>query len=197
MSVNQKVGITGGIGSGKTFISKIFEALGIKVYYADERARWLQNHDATLIQGIQEAFGNEAYENGQLNRHFLASQVYADPARLVILNKLVHPRVAEDYQQWLARHQREAYTLKEAALLFETGSYLHLNKLINVNASKEVRTARVLQRDPHRSLEQIVAIMDQQYTDSQRSDLADYTIENNGDALIVPAVVQVHQSLLQ
>ena len=197
MSVSRQVGITGGIGSGKTFICKIFEVLGINVYYADKRARWLQNHDTALIQGIRDAFGDKAYENKQLNRQFLANQVYADPARLAILNKLVHPRVAEDYQQWLAQHQREAYTLKEAALLFETGSYQHLDKVINVNASEAVRTARVLQRDPRRSLEQIEAIMEQQYTDSQRSDLADYTIENSGDALILPTVVQVYQSLLQ
>ena len=192
-----RIGITGGIGSGKTFISKIFEGLGINVYYADERAHWLQNHDTALMQGIRDAFGGKSYENGQLNRQFLASQVYADPARLVILNKLVHPRVANDYRQWLTQHQGAAYTLKEAALLFETGTYQHLDKLINVNASEAVRIARVLQRDPHRSLEQIEAIMDQQYTDSQRSDLADYIIENSGDALILPTVVQMHQSLLQ
>ena len=197
MNVSRQVGITGGIGSGKTFICKIFEVLGINVYYADERARWLQNHDTALIQGIRDAFGDKAYENKQLNRQFLASQVYADPARLAILNKLVHPRVAEDYQQWLAQHQREAYTLKEAALLFETGSYQHLDKVINVNASEAVRTARVLQRDPRRSLEQIKAIMKQQYTNRQRSDLADYTIDNNGDALILPIIVQLHQSLSQ
>ena len=197
MSVSRQVGITGGIGSGKTFICKIFEVLGINVYYADKRAQWLQNHDTALIQGIRDAFGDKAYENKQLNRQFLASQVYADPARLAILNKLVHPRVAEDYQQWLAQHQREAYTLKEAALLFETGSYQHLDKVINVNASEAVRTARVLQRDPHRSLEQIKAIMKQQYTNRQRSDVADYTIDNNGDALILPIIVQLHQSLSQ
>lgn len=197
MSVSQKVGITGGIGSGKTFICKIFEALGINIYYADERARWLQNHDAALMQGIQDAFGKESYKNEQLNRHFLASRVYADPTQLAILNNLVHPRVADDYYQWLVQHQNEAYTLKEAALLFETGSYQQLDTIINVSASQTVRTTRVLQRDSHRSLAQVNAIMDQQYTDSQRSDLADYTIENNGDTLVLPTVVQVHQSLLQ
>ncbi|MGB3588516.1 MAG: dephospho-CoA kinase, partial [Tunicatimonas sp.] len=123
-----QVGITGGIGSGKTFICKIFEVLGIDVYYADQRAKWLQQKDPNLKKEIKIAFGNAAYDQqGCLDRIFLAKEVFSNPKKLSLLNQLVHPKVAEDYTQWVKHRLHKPYTLKEAALLYETGSYRQLD----------------------------------------------------------------------
>ena len=193
-----KVGITGGIGSGKTFVSKIFEILGIDVYYADERARWLQNYDPTLVRQIKRAFGDQAYdETGQLNRNFLANQVFSDHQKLRLLNGLVHPRVAEDYQQWVDQRLSHPYTLKEAALLFETGSYRQLDKIVTVNASEALRVQRVLRRDTHRSRSQLTQIIHQQLSDTERSQRAHYTIDNNEKTLVIPQVLRIHRELTE
>ena len=191
-----KVGITGGIGSGKTFICRIFEVLGISVYYADERAKWLQNHDPELTHKIKENFGKQAYDDqGHLDRAFLADTVFSDEKKLALLNQLVHPRVADDYQRWTAQRLSEPYTIKEAALLFETGSYHQLDKVINVDAPQDVRMQRVLQRDPHRSPQQITRIMDRQLSDSERRKRADYNVDNSGNALVIPQVLRIHREL--
>ena len=192
-----KVGITGGIGAGKTFISKIFEILRIDVYYADERAKWLQAHDPTLVHQIREAFGPQAYDGqGHLNRTFLAGEVFSNRKKLALLNGLVHPRVAEDYRRWVQQRAGHFYTIKEAALLFETDSYQQLDKIINVNAPEAVRVQRALHRDPQRAPEQLTSIIRQQLSDDERSRRADYTIDNSGEALIVPQVVRIHTSLI-
>ena len=192
-----RVGITGGIGAGKTFISKIFEILRIDVYYADERAKWLQAHNPTLVHQIREAFGRQAYDHeGRLNRTFLAGEVFSDHKKLALLNRLVHPQVAEDYQQWTKQRANHPYTLKEAALLFETDAYRQLDKIINVSAPEEVRVQRVLRRDPHRSQEQLARIMSQQLSDEERSRRADYTIDNSGQVLILPQITLIHHSLI-
>ena len=191
-----KVGVTGGIGSGKTLVCKIFEVLGIDVYYADARAKWLQNHDAVLTQQIKEAFGHQAYDRqGLLDRNFLANTVFSDNKKLALLNQLVHPRVAEDYQQWVAQRPLNLYTIKEAALLFETGSYRQLDKIISVDAPRDVRVQRVVQRDPYRSREQVIRITHQQLGDTERRQRADYNIDNGGDTLVIPQVLQIHREL--
>ena len=192
-----RIGITGGIGAGKTFISKIFEILRIDVYYADERAKWLQAHDPTLVQQIQEAFGRQVYdERGRLNRTFLADEVFSNPKKLVLLNQLVHPRVAEDYRQWTSQRVSHLYTIKEAALLFETNAYQQLDKIISVNAPEMVRVQRVLQRDPQRSREQLLRIIGQQLSDKERSRRADYTIDNSGKVPLLPQILLIHSSLI-
>lgn len=192
------VGITGGIGSGKSLISKIFEALGVSVYYADNRAKWLQIHDPKLIELIKKHFGSQAYtEKGDLNRTFLAEQVFNNDEKLTLLNNLVHPRVAEDFQQWQEKHIDSPYVLKEAALLFETGSYKSLHKIINVNAPVELRIKRVMLRDIHRSRQQILAIMAKQWQDEERTRMADFNINNNESSLIVPEVLRIHRTLVR
>ena len=193
-----QVGITGGIGAGKTFISKIFEILRIDVYYADERAKWLQSHNPTLVHQIRKAFGHQAYDSeGRLNRTFLAGEVFSDRKKLALLNELVHPRVAEDYRQWVKQRADQPYTIKEAALLFETGSYQQLDKIITVNAPEEIRVQRVLQRDPYRSREQLMRIIRQQLSDEERSRRADYTINNSGQTLVLPQVLPIHDNLIK
>ncbi|WKN45548.1 dephospho-CoA kinase [Tunicatimonas pelagia] len=193
-----KVGITGGIGSGKTFVCKIFEVLGIDVYYADQRAKWLQQHNPHLIKQIKSAFGNAAYDQqGCLDRIFLAKEVFGNPKKLSLLNQLVHPKVAEDYTQWVKHRLQKPYTLKEAALLYETGSYRQLDYVINVDAGRDTRLQRVLERDVHRTKRQVEAIMNKQFGDEERHQLADVTIDNSGGVLIVPQIVQIHELLLE
>ena len=192
-----RVGITGGIGSGKTYVSKIFEVLGIDVYYADERAKWLQVHNSALVQQIREAFGSQAYKrDGQLNRTFLADQVFSDPEKLTLLNGFVHPQVAKDYRHWVAQRTDHPYTVKEAALLFETEAYQQVDKIITVNAPVAVRMQRVMRRDPQRTQAQLKRIIAQQLSDAERSQRADYTIDNSGTTLVAPQVVRIHHRFI-
>ncbi|MEM6842979.1 MAG: dephospho-CoA kinase [Bacteroidota bacterium] len=192
-----KIGITGGIGSGKTFLCKIFEVLGIDVYYADQRAKWLQQNDPYLIKQIKSAIGNAAYDQqGNLDRFFLAQEVFSNPEKLSLLNQIVHPKVAEDYAQWAKHHINKPYILKEAALLYESGSYRELDYIINVDADRSTRLQRVLKRDAHRKQSQVETIMDKQFSDKKRCRLADFTVNNNGKVLVVPQVLEIHTMLL-
>jgi dephospho-CoA kinase len=192
-----RVGITGGIGSGKTFVSKIFEVLGIPVYYADARARWLQENDPDLKREIQQVFGSPAYDTaGRLNRTFLANEVFSSDEKRKMINSLVHPRVAEDYRRWTHQRRHLAYTLKEAALLFETNAHQQLTLIINVNAPEAIRMDRVLQRDSRRSPQQIKQIIARQLSDDERSRRADYSINNSGVVLVLPQVLTIHHHLV-
>jgi len=159
-----EIGITGGIGSGKSTVCKIFEVLGIPVYYADDRAKWLMNNDTKLIEGVKSVFGNEAYQpDGTLNRPFIADIVFNNKPKLAELNALVHPAVFQDGVAWNEANAAAPYTLKEAAILFESGSYLTVNKVITVFAPKEIRIQRVLtfviyNDDEHSLIEQVLYI---------------------------------------
>ncbi|MFP4089216.1 MAG: dephospho-CoA kinase [Cyclobacteriaceae bacterium] len=192
------VGITGGIGSGKSLISNIFSVFGVPVYDADTRGKWLLTHDEKLKQEVISYFGEESFDaQGQPNRSYLAQTIFNDEAKRQQLNQLVHPRVGQDYQRWREEHAAYAYTLKEAALLFESGSYQQLDCIINVNADAEVRIRRVLLRDPQRSRQQVEAIMQKQWTDEERARNADYTLVNDERKLLTPQLIQLHQKLLQ
>lgn len=189
------VGITGGIGSGKSTVAKIFSILGIPIYSADDRAKWLMSNNQELKTKIQEAFGEESYlEDGSVNRSFLASHVFADDKKVKIINALVHPAVKSDFESWV-KEQKTTYILKEAALLFETGSYKDLDKVINVSAPLKTRITRIVLRDPHRTEQQIHAIIDQQLPDEEKNNLADYVIKNSDNKLLIPQVLKIHQEL--
>ena len=191
------VGITGGIGAGKSLIARIFHTLGVPVYDADSRAKCMMTHDKNLIAEIKNHFGEEAYlADGLLNRAYLSEKVFNNEARLQQLNALVHPKVGEDFEQW-ASQQAKPYVLKEAALLIEAGSYKTLNYLITVNAPEKVRLSRVLLRDTHRSEEDVEAIMKKQLSDTERAEKADFVIVNDGSSLVVPKVLQLHKRFLQ
>ena len=143
-----QVGITGGIGSGKSVICRIFTSLGIATYDADSRAKILMTTDRILVDQIKKEFGNLSYHrDGSLNKEHLR-QSFSDPLRLKKLNELVHPRVAADYGNWVAQHADDNYVIKEAALLIESGSADKLDYLIVVYAPKPLRIQRVLNRDP-------------------------------------------------
>jgi len=190
------VGITGGIGSGKSVICKVFIQLGVPVYDADSNAKRLMSVDADLIGEIKQQFGDESYQaNGQLNREFLAAKVFNNEKALKQLNGLVHPRIGIDFKRWTALFPDALYLIKEAALLIESGSYKALDKLIVVKASRDIRIKRVLLRDAFRSKAEIELIMDKQLSDSEYVNHADFTINNNEENLILPSIIKLHEKI--
>lgn len=193
-----KVGITGGIGSGKTTACKMFEELGIPVYYADDRAKYLMQHEHHLIDEIKKAFGEEVYENGILNRKILAGKVFNDKSKLDLLNALVHPAVFHDMERWSDEQARRKvpYILKEAALLIETGSYLGLDKLIVVTAPIDTRVNRIKTRDDV-EVEDIMARVRNQLPEEEKVKLADFVIKNDSDLEhLKNQVLKIHQQLI-
>ena len=194
-----RIGITGGIGSGKSIASRLFHALGVPVYDADTRARWVMEHDATLHDELLAAFGPDTYDAaGQLNRVALAGMVFNNPAQLVQLNGLVHPHVGADFERWATAQQQagHAYALKEAALLFEAGSHKQLDRIITVFAPLAVRTTRVLRRDPQRSAADVSAIMAKQLSEEEKMQRADYVLVNDNAQPLLPQVLALHQQIL-
>lgn len=190
------VGLTGGIGSGKSTVAKIFSILGIPIYYADDRAKWLMAFNEELKKQILTHFGPESYSgDGSLNRSYLAETVFGDEEKIKIINSLVHPAVKKDFEKWVAL-QSSPYVLKEAALLFETGSYKDLDKTINVSAPLKIRITRILLRDLHRNEKQVNAIIDKQMPDEEKNQMADFVIKNSDNKLLIPQVLQIHQELL-
>ena len=192
------IGVTGGIGAGKSVVCRVFESLGIPVYNADDRAKWLMAHDHLLIENIKSHFGEDAYLDGhRLNRTFLASVVFNNQEKLLQLNRLVHPKVGEDFALWIRKNPTSPYLIKEAALLFESGAYRQLNKIINVHAPAQLRKARVLTRDPNRKAPDIDNIIKQQWGDLQREQKADYNIINDDRNLVIPQVLRLHEQFMK
>lgn len=190
-----QVGITGGIGSGKSTVAAIFHCLRIPIYDADSRAKMLMRQDAQLVKQIKNEFGERAYHGAQLDRAYLAENVFGFPDRLAKLNGFVHPRVAEDYRQWTTVHTDSVYLLKEAALLFETGSAKDLDKIIVVTAPEQVRLQRVQHRDG-RSEQAVRDIMQRQLPEENRIAQADFVINNDGTTAVIPQVLRIHQNIL-
>lgn len=191
-----KVGITGGIGSGKTTVCKIFEQLDIPIYYADDRAKVLMVEDTQLVKEIKALLGTEAYtEDGQLNRAYVADIVFQNPDKLSQLNALVHPAVAKDGEDWQKKQQNTPYTLKEAALLYEAGSYRALDKMICVVAPQELRIERVMKRDQV-DRAAVQARMDKQWPQAKKARLSDFLIYNDGNQSLILQVMRIHHRLL-
>jgi len=187
------IGITGGIGAGKSVVCKVFQKLGVPVYDADSQARWLMNHSKELKRSIQSLFGEKSFLSGELDRAWVASQAFHHPELLNQLNALVHPAVAADFEEWTIKNASAKYVIKEAALLFETGSYKQLDHVILVTAPVAVRTQRVRLRDSHRSVSDIEAIMNKQMSDVDKMPLADSILVNDGQSLLVPQILQLHE----
>ncbi|MEP2026227.1 MAG: dephospho-CoA kinase [Reichenbachiella sp.] len=190
------VGITGGIGSGKSTVCEIFKILDIPVYQADDRAKFLMQHHTGLISSITDLFGEEAYQDGKLNRPYLANAIFNDAEKTKKINGLVHPLVGEDFKTWIKSQGDAPYVLKEAALMIESGSYKQLDVMINVYTPIETRIQRVQKRDPHRSIEEIKGIIDKQVNEETRSELADFILNNDGKKLIIPQVLSIHAQLM-
>jgi len=194
-----KIGITGGIGSGKSTVCKMFEKFGIPVYYADDRAQWLMNNDEIIKKNLKENFGELVYDKaGILDRKYLSNIIFNDKEKLEIVNSIVHPAVFDDSARWQEQQELKEvpYSLKEAALLFETGSYLSLDKIIVVTAPKEMRIERVMQRDDI-SKEDVIARMDKQMSQDQKDEMAHFLINNINLEDLELQVTEVHQQLLK
>lgn len=190
-----KVGITGGIGSGKTTVAKMFEAKGIPIYNADKRAKYLMTFDKLLKSQIISQFGKKVYHlNGRLNRQALASIIFNDKSKLAIINTLVHPAVARDGSAWF-EDQKTPYAIKEAALMIESGSHEDLDILIVVTADVEERIKRVQKRDKA-TKEEVKARIKNQLSDADRLIHADYVIDNNNYSLLQEQVDALHEELL-
>jgi dephospho-CoA kinase len=189
------VGITGGIGSGKTTVCRIFETLGIPVYYADERAKTIMLESEAVVKKITALFGNDAYlPDGSLNKTLIAGIVFQDKNKLEKLNAIVHPAVLEDSLRWQANQAGAPYTLKEAALLFESGSYQFLDRTITVAAPEKLRIERVVQRDGT-SEEQVRSRIKNQWPEEKKIQLADFVILNDGSRSLVKQVWHIHREL--
>lgn len=194
MTTPLQIGITGGIGSGKSLVCRIFSSLGVSAYDADSRAKAVMTTDGIVISKIKKEFGSLSYhEDGSLNRKHLSETVFSNPDKLKILNELIHPRVGEDYTHWLAEHQSDKYVIKEAALLFEAGSYKVLDKVIVVQAPVSLRITRVLVRDSHRNESHVRSIMENQMRDEEKIERADYVITNDETCLVIPQVLELHK----
>ncbi len=190
----KQIGVTGGIGSGKSMVCRVFETLGVPVYYADERARWLTEHDPILKADIVRVLGTQAYDPlGRYNRSWVASQVFAEPLLLNQLNALIHPRVLADTALWVGQHADKPYVVKEAALMRAAGDGNTLDKVIVVVAPVALRMARIQIRDPHRTVPEIQHIIDRQVSDDERLRMADYVLHNDETALLLPQIVRLHQ----
>ncbi|UOG74747.1 dephospho-CoA kinase [Hymenobacter tibetensis] len=190
-----RIGITGGIGSGKSMVCRLFQVLGAPVYDSDARAKWLMGHDATLRDELTAAFGPTTFDSaGQLDRVYLARVAFADPTQLARLNALVHPAVGRDFALWSAAQAAAGcpYLLKEAALLYESGAYRQLDQVITVFAPLAVRQARVLRRDPHRTPDDILAIIGKQMSEEEKVQRAQHVLHNDDAHLLIPQVVALH-----
>jgi dephospho-CoA kinase len=189
-----RVGLTGGIGSGKSTVAKIFEVLGIPVYYADDAARHIMNTDEELKKDIIQQFGIESYVNGQLNRAYIAALVFNDKEKLALLNSLTHPATIRDANQWM-QQQTSSYTIKEAALIFESGSAEHLDYVIGVYTPLPLRMKRIMDRD-HITKEEVQQRMSRQIDEEIKMRLCDKVIVNDEQQLVTTQVLQIHEQLM-
>jgi len=189
-----RIGITGGIGSGKSTITHIFKVLGIAVFDADATAKRIMDEDETLKQDIRATFGDEAYVDGKLNRKYLAGKVFGNPYQLEKLNALVHPAAIAAGEAWTAQ-QTTPYTVKEAALFFESGSAANMDYIIGVYAPKALRLQRAMHRD-HITRQEVLDRMDRQIDEQLKMKLCDFVIINDEQQPVLPQVLQLHEKFL-
>jgi dephospho-CoA kinase len=190
-----KIGITGGIGSGKTTVCRVFELQNIPVFYADLQAREIMSSDELLVAEVKSAFGADIYNSdGTLNRSKLASLVFNNDSLLAELNSLVHPAVFRAFDKWV-QHQSGPYVIKEAALLFESGSYKDCDATILVKSPYDLKLRRVAQRDSITEAD-IIKRMAKQMDDSEKETLCDYILQNDERELLIPQVLELHKNFL-
>lgn len=188
------IGLTGGIGSGKTTVAKMFADLEVPVYIADIEAKKLTNSSETIRDQLVQLLGEKAYSEAGLNRKYVASKVFNDTVLLNAVNEIIHPEVAKHFKNWVS-HQNSSYVIQEAAILFENGSYHKFDKIILVTAPKKLRLERVMARD-NSTMEEIEARMANQWSDKRKAKLADFIIENIDMEATKKEVNALHLSLL-
>ena len=195
MQTPLRIGLTGGIGSGKSTVAKVFEVLGVPVFYADIVAKEMMNTNAALRNKLIEAFGEEVYANNVINRSYLSSIVFKDETQLERLNAIVHPVAIAEAGQWFAQ-QTTPYTIKEAALLFEAGTAKELDYIIGVSAPQEVRIQRVMKRDGIGE-EQVLQRINKQMDEAEKMSLCDFVLINDEQQMLLQQIIKLHKELLQ
>ncbi len=190
------VGITGGIGSGKSLVCSVLEKLGVPVYYADQEAKRLMNTDQALKTSIKVLLGEQAYMNGELNRKMVGKKVFGEPDLLKKLNHLVHPVVGHDFQIWSRKWDQHPYVVEEAAVLFESGADARLDMSVLVYAPSELRIKRVMERDGICRAE-VEQRMSQQMDEDEKKSLADRIIINDEKRLLLPQIVELHEDIIK
>lgn len=183
------VGITGGIGSGKSVVAKILEILGYPVYSSDQRAKDLMHEDRSIVEGLKKLFGEEAYKDGTLNRAYLAAQIFRDESKRAAMNQVVHPAVRKDFRKWVEA-QQSPLVFQESALLFETGNYTSFDAVLLVGASEEMRMQRVKERDGLTD-EEVLSRFQAQMPESEKRKLTSLVIENDGKEFLVPQILRL------
>ena len=189
------VGITGGIGSGKSTVSKILYHLGHKVYDSDLRAKDLMNKDESIKSQLINFFGKEVYRDSFINKDLLSKLIFGDLNVLKKINSIVHPVVSKDFEKWITNNSEDKILFKEAALLFESKSYKDLNHTIFISANKDLRIKRVLSRDKSRNISEIKKIIQNQIFEEEARRLADSVIDNNENSLLLPKVIKLLDKL--
>jgi dephospho-CoA kinase len=191
-----KVGLTGGIGSGKTYAASFFEQLGVPVYNSDTRAKALMDNNEEIRDKLTQAFGQSVYNSSGLDRSKLAQIVFNNKHNLEVVNNIVHPMVAADFNLWLHQHTQHTYIIKEAAILIESGAYKEVDKIVVIYAPLKLRIRRVMQRDGMTE-EQVKKRISKQMPQDEKLKYADFMIENNGIQLVEQQVEKIHQQITQ
>lgn len=189
-----KVGLTGGIGSGKSTVAQIFEVLGIPVYYADIEAKRLMNEDPELKSAIIKLFGRRSFSNNSLDRKFISSIVFSDPEKLELLNALVHPATKKDGEAWMQK-QISPYAIHEAALIFEAKVNDRLDHVIGVSSPEDLRIKRAMERDDV-SRDEVMKRMSRQLDENSKMSKCDFVLVNDEEQLLIPQVLELHKKLI-
>ena len=190
-----KVGITGGIGSGKTTVCKVFELLGVPVYYADNEAKEILNSNLEVRSNVLKTFGDSVLsDDGKIDKKKLASFVFNNKENLEKLNSIVHPAVREHFENWLNQHSSQKYILKEAAILFESGSYKLVDKIITVVAPLELKISRTMERDKI-TREQVEQRINNQISDDEKIKRSQFVIHNDEQQLLIPQILEIHHKM--
>ena len=189
------IGITGGIGAGKSTVSTICKHLGFKVYNSDQRAKEIVSEDSIIKKKLISFFGNNIYKNGVLDRKFLSDKIFNDKSSLQQINSIIHPAVKKDFNSWVINNSNEKILFKESALLLESGAYKELDKIILIVSDKNLRVSRVLNRDQNRSKKEIESIIDKQIDEVDAIKYADIVIDNNHKKMLLPSVIRQIEKL--
>ena len=190
------IGITGGIGAGKSTVSTICKHLGFKVYNSDQRAKEIVSEDSIIKKKLISFFGNNIYKNGVLDRKFLSDKIFNDKSSLEQINSIIHPAVKKDFNSWVINNSNEKILFKESALLLESGAYNELDKIILIVSDKNLRVSRVLNRDQNRSKKEIESTIDKQIDEVDAIKYADIVIDNNHKKMLLPSVIKEIEKLI-